>query len=173
MDPAFANISEVEFTQWDVPELNVADFLELETSQDADHHFSPFPSSFPHFPPVIDQPTQMGKAITSPGVSIPRSLTYTTRSLIHRPRMQATGQRSANLMLHTLVSYPRMMLRNKTLPPFIHPGLMSPDEGHDDMEPLNNCISLVNMISNGTRGARKLFWRNVRQECTRFCDEVC
>ncbi|KAJ5833633.1 hypothetical protein N7474_001944 [Penicillium riverlandense] len=39
------------------------------------------------------------------------------------------------------------------------------------MEPLSNCISLVHMISSGTRGSRKLFWRNVRMECERLCSE--
>ena len=32
------------------------------------------------------------------------------------------------------------------------------------MEPLNNCISLVHMISGGVRGSRKLFWKVVRLE---------
>ncbi|KAJ6086544.1 hypothetical protein N7467_005458 [Penicillium canescens] len=39
------------------------------------------------------------------------------------------------------------------------------------MEPLDNCINLVHMISGGMRGSRKLFWRNVRMECERLCAE--
>jgi hypothetical protein len=66
-----------------------------------------------------------------------------------------------------------------SLPPFIHPHLASSDfgidmgENADPMEPLHNCISLVHMLGGGVRGSRKLFWKNVRLECERFCKEVC
>jgi hypothetical protein len=108
-------------------------------------------------------------------VSIPLSLpTYTPRSLIQRPEIKAGTQRIANLMFHTLKSYPQMMLRPDTLPPFIHPAWVSGGVfDTDHMEPLNNCISLVHMVNSRVRGSRKLFWRNVRMECERLCEEVC
>ncbi|KAJ5316801.1 hypothetical protein N7508_001309 [Penicillium antarcticum] len=40
------------------------------------------------------------------------------------------------------------------------------------METLDNCITLVHMISSGSRGSRKLFWKNVRMECERLCSEA-
>ncbi|KAK8038650.1 hypothetical protein PG993_007061 [Apiospora rasikravindrae] len=43
----------------------------------------------------------------------------------------------------------------------------SGSEGRD-MEPLHNCISLMQMLNTGLQGSRKLFWRNVRQECERL-----
>lgn len=108
-------------------------------------------------------------------LSIPLSLPiWSSRSLIHRPKFKAGTQRIANLMFHTLKSYPQMMLRPDSLPPFIHPASML--EGfsdNDHMEPLNNCISLVHMVNSRVRGSRKLFWMNVRMECERICEEVC
>ena len=65
-----------------------------------------------------------------------------------------------------------MMLRHNTLPPFIHSSLLSRDVENNDMEPLNNCISLMHMISSGVQGSRKLFWKNVRLECEHLYEEV-
>ncbi|KAK3686798.1 hypothetical protein LTR37_019431 [Vermiconidia calcicola] len=64
------------------------------------------------------------------------------------------------------------MLQQNDLPPFIHPSLVSSDPGNHDMEPLTNCMSLILMIRGGVRGNRKLFWRNVRQDCERLCAEL-
>jgi hypothetical protein len=68
-----------------------------------------------------------------------------------------------------LKSYVLKMLRHNSLPPFIHPYLVSAELA---MEPLDNCINLVHMISGEMKGGRKLFWRNVRMECERLCAEV-
>ncbi|KAL1841425.1 hypothetical protein VTK73DRAFT_3484 [Phialemonium thermophilum] len=87
--------------------------------------------------------------------------------------MDARAQRIAKLILHTLKSYPVMLLRHNTLPPFLHPSTIAIAASNADnaMEPLNNCMSLVHMISSGVRGSRKLFWKNVRLECERLCQE--
>lgn len=66
-----------------------------------------------------------------------------------------------------------MMMRHNTLPPFIHPCLLSLGIESTHMEPLTNCISLVHMISSDVHGSRKLFWKNVRMECERLVAEVC
>ena len=111
----------------------------------------------------------------SPNLFMQPQPTYTLRSLIQRPRTEMGTQRTANLILHTLKSYPLMMVRRNALPPFIHPHFAASAHGienNDDMEPLNNCISLMHMIGSGVRGSRKLFWRNVRMECERLCQEV-
>lgn len=106
-------------------------------------------------------------------ISIPLSLPTYTRTLIQRPKVKAETQRIANLMFHTLKSYPQMMLRSDALPPFIHPAWVSESLfDNDHMEPLNNCISLVHMVNSHVRGSRKLFWLNVRMECERLCEEV-
>lgn len=66
-----------------------------------------------------------------------------------------------------------MMLRHGTLPPFIHPRLISSHAENTRMEPLTNCVSLMHMIGSRIQGSRKLFWKNVRLECERLCAEVC
>lgn len=126
-----------------------------------------------HSPPSTYQIVQMQEAILSPKLLIPSTPTTNIRSLIQRPKIGAGSQRIANLILHTLKSYPLMMLRYNILPPFIHRGLISSDVEDNHMEPLTNCISLVQMISGGVQGSRKLFWKNVRQECKRLFEEVC
>lgn len=171
-DPEFVNIGG-EHLDWDDPDIDFADFLNPQTN---DETFQ-YPSSgslslVRHSTPSTDQTVQVQQAISSPNVSIPTLPTSTVRSLIQRPKMKTGAQRIANLILHTLKSYPLMMLRHKTLPPFIHPRLISSDVENNHMEPLTNCISLVHMISSGVQGSRKLFWKNVRLECERLCEEV-
>ncbi|KAJ5574343.1 uncharacterized protein N7459_008770 [Penicillium hispanicum] len=63
------------------------------------------------------------------------------------------------------------MLHHNTLPPFIHPHLISSDIENPLVEPLTNCINLVRMISSEAKGSRKLFWKNVRLECERLLAE--
>ena len=88
--------------------------------------------------------------------------------MMQRPNMRPGVDRTANLLFYTLKSYP-LMLRQSTLPPFIHPSCVSfTDEGTRN-EPLENCIALIHMMANGIQGSRRLFWRNVKQECERMC----
>jgi hypothetical protein len=97
-------------------------------------------------------------------------------TLVQRPRPENGRQKTAGFILHTLKSFPQMMLRHNTLPPFIHPRLMTPPsiaDREDELEPLHNCISLLHMLRGRVAGSRKLFWRNVRMECERFLQEVC
>ncbi|KAF2786119.1 hypothetical protein K505DRAFT_368494 [Melanomma pulvis-pyrius CBS 109.77] len=85
--------------------------------------------------------------------------------------MNAGAQIIATLLKRIFRSYPMMMLRYNTLPPFIHPQWISSPGEKNYLEPLTNCMSLVHMISAGVSGGSKLFWRNVRQECDRLCEE--
>ncbi|USP77956.1 transcription factor, DNA binding domain cpaE [Curvularia clavata] len=74
------------------------------------------------------------------------------RSMIQRPKIHPGADRTASLIFFTLKSYP-LMLRQNTLPPFIHP----------------SCVSFTD--GGGAQGSRRLFWRNVQQECERICDQ--
>ncbi|KAL1851078.1 hypothetical protein VTK73DRAFT_9547 [Phialemonium thermophilum] len=124
------------------------------TARTSDHVVPRRPSFLPPYQPVPPTPT---------GV---------VRSLARRPGPPPKAQRPASLVFHILKSYPLMMLRHDTLPPFIHPSfLTSRIVDRDDMEPLINCISVMRMISAGFAGSRKLFWKTVRLECERICDE--
>lgn len=113
------------------------------------------------------------QASSSMDISMPKVPSHTRRSLFERAKTQSGAQRVAKLIQHTLKSYPMMMLRHNTLPPFIHPGLFSSDVEKQYMEPLTNCISLLHLLGSDIQGSRKLFWKNVRLECERICAEVC
>ena len=168
-DPDFANLRE-EYLSWDEADVSLADFLNTPASNP---YLSPgSPSVVEHSTPLTDQAIRLHQRLSPPVFSIPAAPSCAVRSLIQRPKMQAGAQRIANLILHTLKSYPLMMLRHDTLPPFIHHSFGSSDVEDTDMEPLTNCISLVHMISRGFQGSRKLFWKNVRLECEHLFQEV-
>lgn len=171
-DLEFANLGG-EYLDWYNPNIDFADFLIPQTNEDTARYPSSGSSSLVHnSTPWTNQTVQEQRGISFPNVTIPTRPNYTVRSLIQRPKLKIGAQRIANLIHNTLKSYPRMMLRHNTLPPFIHPRLIYSDTENDHIEPLNNCISLMHMISSGVQGSRKLFWKNVRLECERFCEEV-
>lgn len=178
-DDILLGISDPELTSfgernldWDYPDINFAEFLSPQTIEEAiQYNTSTEPSAL-----VRHSTAQINRAqdsASSPKISIPIQPTMTPRSLVLRTGMMAGAERTAKFMLHTLKSYPLMVLRHKTLPPFIHSHLVSSNAENIDMEPLNNCISLLHMISSGVQGSRKLFWKNVRLECEHLCDNVC
>lgn len=170
-NPDFSNIGG-EYLVWDDVGIGLADFLNV-NAQTTDPYLSPGSSTFaPHSTPSTEQEARIPQGLSSPNFSIPRAPNSAVRSLVQRPRRQAGAQRISSLILHTLKSYPLMMLRHETLPPFIHPSLVSSDIERPDMEPLTNCISLVNMISSRSQGSRKLFWKNVQLECEHLFEDV-
>jgi hypothetical protein len=171
-DPEFTDIGG-EYLDWNGPDVDFPDLLDPQANDETD----PYPSSrvsslVRHSKPSTNQAFQGQQAPSSPNISIPAAPTSTFRSFIQRPKMKTGTPRIANLILHTLKSYPLMMMRHNTLPPFLHPRVISSDVENDDMEPLTNCLSLVHMISSGFHGSRKLFWKNVQMECERLCEEV-
>ncbi|CRG89355.1 hypothetical protein PISL3812_06391 [Talaromyces islandicus] len=168
-DPEFANFAE-RGLDWDYPDINFAEILRHQTNDEPIQNPSPEPSALVRLSEA--QINRVQELAFSSNISMPMQPTGTPRSLTLRTGLKAGTQRTANLMLHMLKSYPLMMLRHKTLPPFIHPHVISFNDENLDMEPLNNCISLLHMISSGVRGSRKLFWRNVRLECERLCENI-
>jgi hypothetical protein len=171
-EPEFTDIGG-EYLDWNGLDVDFTDLLDPQANDETD----PYPSSrvsslVRHSKPSTNQAVQGQQAPSSPNISIPAAPTSTFRSFIQRPEMKTGTPRIANLILHTLKSYPLMMMRHNTLPPFIHPRVVSSDIGSNDMEPLTNCLSLVHMISSGFHGSRKLFWKNVQMECERLCEEV-
>jgi hypothetical protein len=172
-DSEFENIGP-EGLDWIDPDTDFAEFLNSQTNYETVPSSTLRPSSSARTAiPLTDQMVPVQRAISSSNVSIPTLPISSRRSLSLRPRMKIGTQRIANLILHTLKSYPRMMLNHNTLPPFIHPHLISSTVENNHMEPLTNCISLVHMISSRVQGSRKLFWKNVRLECEHLSAEVC
>lgn len=164
-----------EISTWDDPDINFSDFLNSpvlaaemgDNLANEDHslvrHSTPSISTTIHIPDIA--------IATGLDFSIPPVPTDFTRSLVLKSKARPGAHRVVTLILHTLKSYPQMMLRDGTLPPYIHPQLVSSDFSSNDMESLSNCISLVHMISREVRGSRKLFWKNVRLECERMSTE--
>lgn len=172
-DAEFAN-PEWDSFDWMVPDIDFANFLSLQTGDKSVQHPSSRSSSFVHQSTLwIDQTVQGQQASPYLDISIsPVVSTQSVRSLIPRQEKKNRTHGITILILSTLKSYPRMM-RHDTLPPFIHPRLLSSGVEDNHMEPIHNCISLVHMTSSGVPGNRKLFWKNVRLECERLYAEVC
>ncbi|KIW12356.1 hypothetical protein PV08_09633 [Exophiala spinifera] len=161
-DPEFASLG-IEPLTWDDSSIDFS-FL---TSPRNDKTFQyPNPASSPSW--LFRQLTREGDGSSeiqrhpmSPNLSIPSAPSFSVRSIVHRPRRKAATQRTASLILHILKSYPLMMMRHGSLPPFIHSGIVSSSADSDDMKALNNCVCLVHMMSAGVPGSRELFWKNV------------
>ncbi|EXJ89798.1 hypothetical protein A1O3_02865 [Capronia epimyces CBS 606.96] len=185
-DPEFAYLG-ADYLDWNDPSVDFADFLHHDgsvksPSQSRSSESSSWVPRSTSSTGLSSKSVEGQLVVSSPNLSIPIPIpistlsNYALRSFIQRPKIKTGHQRIANLILHTLKSYPLMMLRDNTLPPFIHPHLISSDDvesnhTRNDMEPLTNCINLVRMISGGVRGSRKLFWKNVGLECERMYAE--
>lgn len=78
------------------------------------------------------------------------------------------AESSANMIRQALRSYPQMMLRRSTFPPFIHP--------HQDKtrlpEPLANCMSIAVLFDSRNQDTRPFLWKSVREEQERNLREV-
>ena len=103
-------------------------------------------------------------------MSIPATIDD-SRSLVPRPSATANHQRTVSLIFSTFKSY-LVMLQQDTMPPFIHPSILQSALTNNQLEPLTNCINLVQMLSKNLRGSRQLFWRNIRLECERWHADV-
>lgn len=106
--------------------------------------------------------------------TIPRMPTFHLRSFAQSRSMMGRTSPSARLMSHMLTSLPKTMYSAGSLPPFIHPYSLgsNPHNPGGAFESLTTCVMLMQMISSGTIGSRKLFWKIVRIECERFKVEV-
>jgi hypothetical protein len=95
----------------------------------------------------------------------------TSRSLAPRAMAKTGAEMSALFMKRILGSYPTMMLRKETFPPFVHP-LSGPEDGGILPEALVNCMSIAQMFVTRTKETTKLVWRTVRMEQERLWLEV-
>ena len=179
-----ASDTDGENFNWDNSGLEFSDFLNMPINEEMDENVESFmddvlPLSGTSMIRHTTHSTEPTIHIPSFAMSndanlvIPPIPTSSKRSLIPRSNTKPGPKRAVTLMLHMLKSYPQMMLRDSTLPPYIHPYLVSPEFGGDDMEPLHNCVNLMRMISHSVQGSKKLFWKNVKLECERFTAEVC
>ncbi|KZL73736.1 C6 finger domain-containing protein [Colletotrichum tofieldiae] len=77
-------------------------------------------------------------------------------------------ENSANLIRRALRSYPQMMIRRSSFPPFIHP---YQDKSHLP-EPLANCMSIAVLFASRNRDTRPFLWKAIRDEQERNLREM-
>ena len=174
-DMDLANLG-AEYLDWNNLDIDFADFMDPPVNDKIIAQYpSPTSPSLGHYTtPSTNHTLRVQQAFSLANTSIPPPLSYPSRSLVQRPKLKKGAQRIADLVLYTLKSYLLMLQHPDNPPPFLHPRLLAfHDVENTEMEPLTNCMGLMRMISSDARGSRKLFWRNVRLECERLCQEVC
>lgn len=91
------------------------------------------------------------------------------RALPTRKILKTGSEMSVTFVRQILSSYPGMMLRKETFPPFIHSSYCL----HGQMpQPLVNCMSIVQMFSTRTPASNEFVWRTIRMEQERLWVEV-
>ncbi|CAH0026966.1 unnamed protein product [Clonostachys rhizophaga] len=89
-----------------------------------------------------------------------------TLTALKQPSPEAEA--SATIVMHCIRSYPQMMLRRQTFPPFIHP------HWHTEKLPENlvNCMSIAQLFVTRTSENSPFLWRTIDNEVSRFKDEA-
>jgi hypothetical protein len=103
--------------------------------------------------------------------SIPMALRQHPDCLTRRPVPKPTSQPIVRLIVQTLRSYPIMMLRRETFPPFIHPQWQSQSVPALPV-PLANCMSIAQLFASRTLETKPFLWNLILTETKRFVDEV-
>ncbi|KAK2803071.1 hypothetical protein FQN50_007152 [Emmonsiellopsis sp. PD_5] len=98
------------------------------------------------------------------------STNYLSYIAIHDP----TAQRNASYILQMLRSFPQMMMRKATFPPFIHSqGYGKTNHPERSLpEPIGNCMSLVQSFYWRTAETKEFVWKMIRKEQCRLSDEA-
>ncbi|KAH8662550.1 hypothetical protein BX600DRAFT_466558 [Xylariales sp. PMI_506] len=100
--------------------------------------------------------------------SIPRPLHEFPDCLTRVPKPQILDRQVARLIMQVLRTYPLMMVRRETLPPFIHPHLHRAQLP----SPLVNCMGIASLFASRTVETRPYLWHMIRNETRRFLDEM-
>jgi hypothetical protein len=81
---------------------------------------------------------------------------------------------SAATIVRILSSYPTMMIRRETFPPFIHPQCI-PDYELDQplLHPLDKCMEIARAFKYRTPQNSEMVWRAIKLEYERLTKEVC
>lgn len=134
--------------------------------------FGPSVSTLPRL--VRSDRWMMDQTIVADISCIPQMPTYHLRSFAQSRSVTGRSSATATLMTRLLASYPRIMHRPGSFPPFIHPHSLglSTHNLSEGSESLATCVALMQMVSSGATGSRKLLWKNIRMECERLQAEV-
>jgi hypothetical protein len=150
---------------WDLLDKNVSPLIDFDSQifqKNAQHLASAFPTNATG----TYRADLLNPNLMSP--SIPTMPTYNLRSFGQNPAVKGGSLTTAMLMIRVLSSYPTMMPTPEALPPFVHPTSLYDHAA----QPLMTCTSLMQMVSTGAQGNKRLLWKNVRMECERMQVEV-
>jgi hypothetical protein len=105
----------------------------------------------------------------------PISLQWKPPKILDRRSLDTPQAQMATMMLGQIIaSFPHMMTRQDTFPPFIHPRCYDYSSGSNDLpEILKDCMGLAHMFHTKTRESNKMFWRSVRIEQEKLYAQVC
>lgn len=81
---------------------------------------------------------------------------------------------TANIIMQTLYSFPQMMLRRETLPPFIHGHWYHASGATEPTlpKPLVNCMGLAQVFAAHNLETRSFLWRTVQTEQRSMAEQV-
>jgi hypothetical protein len=105
----------------------------------------------------------------------PMSLQWKPPKVLGQRSLETPQAQMATMMLTQIIaSFPYMMIRKETFPPFIHPRCYDYPSGSDDIsEILKDCMGLAHMFHTKKRESNKMFWRSVRIEQEKLYAQVC
>ncbi|KAF2489434.1 hypothetical protein BU16DRAFT_622951 [Lophium mytilinum] len=90
----------------------------------------------------------------------PESLPF--RPIVRRKMARSGSEMSSQFLIRIIRSYPEMMLRRETFPPFIHPQYRT--SSGDIPETLANCMSVAQMFTTRTKESKNFMWRAIQME---------
>jgi hypothetical protein len=106
--------------------------------------------------------------------SPPSSLQWKSPKVLERRSLDSPQVPMASMMLGQIIaSFPYMMTRKETFPPFIHPRCHDSSRGSSELpEILKDCMGLAHMFHTKTKESNKMFWRSVRMEQEKLYAQV-
>jgi hypothetical protein len=104
----------------------------------------------------------------------PTYLPYKSPKVLY-PRMAASPRQQMAMVMvrNVLESYPHMMMRKETFPPFINARCHDYTVGAEDIpEALKDCMGLAHMFATRTPESSNMIWRSIRMEQEKLLAQV-
>jgi hypothetical protein len=176
-DPSLPQESAELYDQWDVARFTSASTDPVDTFSSLKGFNFQAP---PHYPSTSSSTSQTLSALgqdsnSNPSISYIISSYHSIRSFAPRTMTRGKSQGGEVLLMQILKSFPKMMLRRETFPPFIHAHCTSADlvsNSSELIEPLANCMTVAQLFYSATGSSRKLVWRMIRMEIERVVQDV-
>ncbi|KAI3324751.1 hypothetical protein HD806DRAFT_493507 [Xylariaceae sp. AK1471] len=104
-------------------------------------------------------------------IEIPPRIHQMLGTLTHIRHANTITQHNARLVMQSIRTYPFMMLRRETFPPFIHPQWYRQTSPALPW-PLANCMSIANLFVSRTLETGAFLWQTVKTETQKCLDEM-